>query len=85
MVQMVEEQGLVCRILPWKHPNQQTWMAIVRRDYQGNVLELADQLPFLKRELDTYKERLALIQRHPYVRFGMAVKALLQKVKNTGK
>ncbi|MFL5807775.1 MAG: class I SAM-dependent methyltransferase [Roseiflexaceae bacterium] len=85
MVQLVEEQGLSCRIIPWKHPNQQTWMVIVRQDYQGNILESADQLPFLRTELDACKERLALIQQHPYVKFGMAVKALLQKVKKAGK
>jgi cyclopropane fatty-acyl-phospholipid synthase-like methyltransferase len=84
MIHLVEEQGFICKPIPWTHPNDQTWMVIVRNDYDGSVLELIDHLPFMRAELDACKKRLAQLEGHPYIRIGMAIKGLLRNVKRSG-
>jgi hypothetical protein len=32
MAALVEQQGLVCRVLGWPHPNRQTWIAILHEE-----------------------------------------------------
>jgi hypothetical protein len=83
LTNLVEEQGFICRPFSWTHPNAQSWVLIVRQSYDGDALQLIDQIPFLKAELNTSQKRLAQLENHPYVKIGKAFKRLLHKLKRS--
>jgi len=38
--ELVEAQGLVCKFLNWHHPNSQTWIAIINKEYEYDFLKI---------------------------------------------
>lgn len=40
MLQLIESKGLFGKLLKWSHPNNQTWLVIVRDDCQLNIPDL---------------------------------------------
>lgn len=79
MRKMVEEQGMACSMIDWRHPDPQQWVLIHHR---GTVVPLAQTTD--AQHLMAVEERLALshqqflaIKSHPYVKFGLAIKFFL--------
>jgi hypothetical protein len=85
MSALAASQGLVCHPIRWTHPNGQSWVAIVRDDYAGNVQDLIGELPYLKAELQASRQRLERLERHPWVRVGRAGNALLYRLRRLAK
>lgn len=82
MIALANEQGFRCYPLAWPHPNGQTWVAIVRNEYTGNVSQFArEQVPALAHRLESCQRRLFDVQSHPYVRIGLAIQRLLRRRK----
>ncbi len=80
LVEVVAEAGLTCARLDWIHPRGQTWVLLAHPENQVCVEELAtvNQIYPLKEELRHYKERLAALEGHPYVRVGRGINRLLK-------
>jgi len=72
---LVEEQGLVCVPIEWPNPdpNLQRWILIVHPGTEERIAHFGDasQLARLQGSLDFYKQRLAALEGHPYVRLGI--------------
>lgn len=85
MSALAASQGLACHPVRWMHPNGQSWVAIVRDDYAGNVLELIGELPYLKAELQASRQRLARLEQHPWVRVGRTFNAMLYRLRRFAK
>lgn len=83
MINLVEEAGLICKPIDWPHPNRQTWIMIVNPENEKSIPDLSDisRLSSLENELKFYKERLSKIEGHPYVRLGLKINRLLQRIK----
>jgi SAM-dependent methyltransferase len=77
--------GLTCTPVEWFHPAGQTWVLLARPENQPQTQELAtlNKMVLLKEELRNTKERLAALERHPYVRAGKQINRLLRKVRRS--
>lgn len=75
MVGLAEEQGLICRLIDWPHPAQQTWLIIAHPESEEQIPDPSDltKLLCLESELRFAKARLAKLERHPYVRLGLNI------------
>ena len=40
MISLISEQGLACKPLKWKHPNDQTWIVISPKESQDEIPDL---------------------------------------------
>jgi hypothetical protein len=82
MVELAEEVGLICKAIDWPHPNQQTWVVIVYPEYEENIPDLSNvtRLLRLENELQFYKDKLAGLEKHPWVKFGLGMKRLLCRI-----
>ena len=79
MREMVEEQGLVCTPIEWRHPDPQQWILI---HHPGRSVPLAEATD--AQVVATLRERLAQseqqqlnVRSHPWVRFGYGIRYLL--------
>jgi hypothetical protein len=83
MTRLVEEQGLVCKPIDWPHPNQQTWIGIVYPGSEKNIPDWGDRVKWwnLEKELQVYRERLAKIEGHLYVKLGIKINRWIQRVR----
>lgn len=72
---LAEAHGLICKPIDWPHPTQQTWVIICHPENSKAIPDIDDttRLLWLENELKFYKQRLAKLEGHPYVRFGMKV------------
>jgi len=79
----VEEQGLICKPLNWPHPNLQTWMVILTRENEKNVFDFDDvvKMSNLRDELSFCKERLSRFEGSLYVKLGLKIFRLIQRMK----
>ncbi len=73
---MVQAAGLKGKTIPWSHPNGQTWLVIADPTRDDDLWRV-EKTDFATRE------RLRVIEAHPYVRVGLVVHRLLKKL--TGK
>lgn len=83
MKTMAGECGLILEPLEWPYPGQQTWVVMVQQDYEQEMLPNPMSLmePALVRtELLYYRDRLARLTGHPYVRFGFKMQRVLHRV-----
>jgi SAM-dependent methyltransferase len=82
LIGLAKDQGLVCKPIDWPHPNQQTWILIVHPESEQNIPDVSDvaELSCLRDQLRSCKERLAKMERHPYVRLGLETRSLLQRL-----
>ena len=83
--ELAQEQGLVCKMIDWAHPAQQTWTLITHPELEARLEETSDtsRLLRLEQEIDFYKVRLARLEGHPYMKFGMKVLGALQTVRRS--
>lgn len=82
---LAQEQGLVCKTIDWLHPAEQTWMLITHPELEARLVEASDtsRMLRLEQELGLYKERMSRLERHPYVRFGLTVRGVLQSLRRS--
>ena len=87
MVNMAEEQGLTCKPFDWPHPGNQRWLVIANPENDENIPLPSDamKLAFLKNELRFRSRRLSKLEGHPYVRFGLRMRQLLQRIRRLGR
>ncbi len=76
MRELVEEQGLVCTPIEWRHPDPQQWILI---HHPGTAVPLAEatdaqKMIALQEQLALCHEQLMSIRSHPYVRLGFRIK-----------
>jgi hypothetical protein len=82
MVQLAKEVGLICKLINWFHPNQQAWILMTYPENEKNISDLSIGASLhLKSELNRYKERIAKLEKHPYVRLGLKINGIMQKIK----
>lgn len=82
MVEMAEELEMICKPINWPHPNQQTWVLMTYPKNEKSIPDLSIGASLhLKSELNLYKERIARLERHPYVRLGLTTNRIIQKIK----
>ncbi len=96
MRELAANQGLICNAIDWPHTADQTWLLMVHPGNEKNILNVGNATQALHEasraraaamvshaedELKLYKERLARIENHPYVKFGWKAKQLLRWLK----
>jgi SAM-dependent methyltransferase len=82
MTHLVTAQGLSCKPIYWPHPVGLRWILIVHPEYVEHIPPLHKTFPAMRAELDTYKQRLAHIENHPYVKAGLVINKLLRRIKS---
>lgn len=83
MVQVSKELGMICKPTNWQHPSHQTWVLITYPENEENIPELSIGASLhLKNELNFYKEKIARLERHPYIKFGLKVNKAIQKIRS---
>jgi len=86
IVEFAREQGLICRPIDWPHPCLEQglqWVLITSPESERHVQELIDsaKIHTLQGQLASYKERLAILEGHPYVKFGVMIYRIMKKIK----
>ena len=79
-----EEANLTCRRLDWIHPYGQKWIIITKpenKDYSIQFSDFTKQSNMIK-QLNFYKEQLEKIESHPYVKFGLKLRNILNKIRH---
>ncbi len=78
MGRLAEEQGLACTPYAWPHPGNQRWVLFTHPEHAGNIAQPDDagRMAYLSNELRYSRQRLARLERHPYVRAGLSVRNL---------
>ncbi len=79
MGRMIEEEGMSCTLIDWRHPDPQQWILI---HHSGTVLPLAQKtdaqhLAAVEERLEVSHRQFLAIKSHPYVKFGLRIKFLL--------
>ncbi len=84
MSRLVEKHGLRCTPIGWSHLYDQKWLAITDPSCR-HVSALANPavLSTLRFQLEAYRERLARLETHPYVRLGLSIRRLLMKTRKS--
>jgi len=69
---MVEEANLICKPIEWPHPKLQTWILILKSENRDLEIEFSNftKTTNMKKQLIFYKENLAQLENHPYVKLG---------------
>jgi SAM-dependent methyltransferase len=82
MESLALEQGLACTPFDWPHPAQQTWLLITDPANEKRLPDVGEvaRIMLLEQELQLSEQRLARIEGHPYVRFGLTINQLLQPI-----
>jgi hypothetical protein len=82
MTGLAKERGLVCRAIDWPHPSQQTWVLMAYPENEQDIPNISDvtELARLGDQMRSCKEKLARIEGHPYIRFGLRIRSLLQRL-----
>lgn len=82
MINLTGEQDLVCKLINWPHPNQQSWLLLVSPEGEGQFPSISDiaDLSSMDSELRYYKEQLTKIESHPYVKFGLWIYRFMRRV-----
>ena len=75
MEELVKEAGLLCKSIPWPHPDMQQWILIFRPEAESRVSKLTNvsQLPDCRMQLEFCEERLSKIENHPAVQMVLRV------------
>ena len=79
MRELVEEAGLACTPIHWRHPDPQKWILI---HHAGTPVPLApggeaERIRMLEDQLETNRAQLLRIRSHPYVRLGLKLQPFL--------
>lgn len=83
IVQLSKELGLICKPINWPHPNQQTWVLMTYPENEKSFPDLSIGASLhLKSELNSYKEKIARLEKHPYVKFGLKVNGIIQRIRS---
>ncbi len=82
MIHLVEAQGLACKAIYWPHPVGLRWIVIVHPGYEHSIPPLHETFLSMKAEIDMYKQRLGILQNHPYVRIGLLINKFLRRIKS---
>lgn len=76
---MVEEAGMACTPIDWRHPDPQQWVLI---HHPGTVVPLAQMtdaqhLQEIQERLEASHRQFLAMKSHPYVKFGLKIKFFL--------
>lgn len=76
---MIEEAGMVCTPIAWRHPDPQQWILI---HHPGTVVPLAQptdaqHLLAIEERLEVCHRQFLAMKSHPYVKFGLKIKFFL--------
>ena len=76
MRELVEEQGLVCTPVEWRHPDPQQWILIHHPGTSVPLAEASDaqRIVTLREQLALCERQLMTLRSHPYVRLGLKIK-----------
>ena len=82
MTGLAEKYGLVCKSINWPHPALQTWILIFNPENEKRILDISDisRIPALEKERDFYKERVVILEKHPYVKLGLKVNRFIKRI-----
>jgi len=85
LANLAEEQGLICKRIDWPRVNTLTWVIFAHPEHVQNLPDLGNmdmtRLSFLENELRLCRERLFDVENHPYVRFGLKIRRLIQRIR----
>jgi|TARA_B110000438_G_C15765288_1_gene629285 SAM-dependent methyltransferase len=78
-----EEANLICRRLDW-NSGLQNWILITKPENKDYSVEFSDftKQTNMVNQLNSYKEQLKKIESHPYVKFGLKVRNILNKIRH---
>jgi len=82
MKKIFEDANLICRRLDWIHPYQK-WILVLKpenKDYSFDFSDLTKQSNIIK-QLNSHKERLEKFESHPYVKLGIKLQNILNKIR----
>lgn len=82
MVELTLEHGMICKPIDWPHPTQR-WVLMVYPENEGHIVESTDlaRLRHLENQLEFYKERVSILEGHPYVKFGMRMYRAMRRIR----
>jgi SAM-dependent methyltransferase len=81
IVNLAEQQGLVCLPIEWHHPDQ-AWVLFLHPGYRPEVpvVRTDKELESLPEALRLCRERLARIEGHPYVKLGLNIRPTIRRL-----
>lgn len=76
---MVEEAGMACTPIDWRHPDPQQWILIHHPDAIVPLAQKTDaqHLQAVEERLETSHRQFLAMKSHPYVKFGLKIKFFL--------
>lgn len=82
--EMAAQFGLALKSLHWPHPNNQTWVVMALPQTLANVSEPSDiiAIELLKNQLAQCEAKLAQLEGHPYVKWGLWFRKLLRRARS---
>lgn len=82
MQAMVRGEGMECTPIDWPHPDPQQWILIHHPGTNIPLARMSDaqRLKMLEDRLAETEKQFMAIRRHPYVRFGFAIKFFLVRL-----
>lgn len=86
MVNLAEQQGLVCVPIEWHHPDQ-TWILILHSGARPEIpiVSTDKELETLPEALRLCQEELARIENNPYVKLGLRARRAIRRAGARGK
>lgn len=78
MMNLIEEQGLICQRFCYPHPNMQTWLLITLYGVSSINIPDIEKTMLLAKEVNYCKNRLMKLQNHPYVRLGLFLQRIFR-------
>lgn len=85
IVDLVQQQGLMCKPLQWHHPNGQSWIAIVNPGFEDQIPVLGENVLHLQDQLGRARKRINELERHPVVRIGIGLNKIVRYVNQVWK
>jgi SAM-dependent methyltransferase len=79
MRELVEEAGLECTSIHWRHPDPQQWILVHHPGTKARLVPggEAERVLMLEEQLETNRQQLMKIRSHAYVRLGLKLQPLL--------
>lgn len=82
MKEIFEDANLICKRLDWIHPYQK-WILILKPENKDFSFEFSDSTKQsnLIKQLNLHKDRIEAFESHPYVKLGIKLQNLLNKIR----
>lgn len=83
IIEFANAQGLICQPIDYFYQPPLQWVLIFYPENEEYIPDLSDvtKLDTLEKQLNFYRNRISMLECHPYVRFGSKINRTLKRIK----